>query len=155
MTTPLQKPTFPTLFWVTLYCDASYSESHGGAWSIWLRSDKGRIVRGGKCPETVNSATLAEFYAAMMGVIVARDEMGAEAVQINSDCQAVVQGLGSGYRWSSNKAIRKLQDKILRTKVRLRTKHVKAHTGQNDTRSYLNRRVDRIASCQRVGSKKV
>lgn len=137
--------TFIPLFWVTLYCDASHSDRDGAGWSIWLRSDKGRIIRSGKCPPEIQDATLAEFYAAEMGVTIARDEMGAEAVQINSDCQAVVNGLGSLYSWSRRKDIRKIQNRILRAGVKLRTKHVKAHTGGQDVRSYLNRRCDQAA----------
>ena len=134
------------LFWVTLYCDASYSMEHGGAWSIWLRSDKGRIVRSGKCPPEVTDATAAELYAALRGIEIARDEMGAEAVQVNSDCSAVVSSMGKGYRWLGRKNLRQLQDRILRTGVKLRPKHVKAHTGKDDVRSYLNRRCDNLAN---------
>lgn len=137
------------IFWSTLYCDASFSKEHGGAWSIWLRSEKGRIVRSGKCPPEIYNSLLAEFFAAYQGVAIARSEWETDGVQINSDCLAVVDGLGSGYRWSSNKDVRKIQDKILRLGATLRTKHVKAHTGLSDTRSYLNRKCDKFANIAR------
>lgn len=134
------------IFWVTLYCDASYSDTYGGAWSVWLRSNKGRIIRSGKCPESVTDCTMAELYAALMGVTIARDEWDADAVQINTDCSAVVDAAGKGYRWLGRKELRQLQDKILRCGPKLRTKHVKAHTGRTDTRSYLNQKCDDFAN---------
>lgn len=143
--------TGPRLFWVTLYCDASFSGKDGGAWGVWLRSEKGRIQKRGRCPKSVRDALEAEFYAAEMGVRIAVEEWQAEAVQVNSDCMAVVTGLGSGYRWSGRKSIRQTQDRIFKLGARLRTKHVKAHTGGQDTRSYLNRQVDKLAGLARRG----
>lgn len=145
----------PWLLWATLYTDASWCQDLGGAWAIWLRSEKGRIVQSGKCPPEIFDPTLAEFYAVLMGVQIASKAWAAQAVLINSDCMAVVQGLGSKYRWSSSKAVRRLQDKILRTGPLLRTKHVKAHTRGQDIRSYLNRQVDRLANQARKGQAQV
>lgn len=139
------------MLWVTLYCDASYSGEHGGAWSIWLKSSEGRIIKSGKCPSDVRDAQAAEFYAAEMGVQIARREWSADGIQINTDCMAVVHGLGSGYRWSTRKDIRRAQDRIFKLGGRLRLKHVKAHTSGQDTRSYLNRQVDRYANKARKG----
>lgn len=140
------------LFWVTLYCDASYSPKDGGAWSIWLRSEKGRIIDSGKCPESVRCPTSAELYAAKIGVQVAVREWGAQGVQINTDCSAVVGALGSGYRWFGRKDLRVIQDEILRAGARLRTKHVKGHTKGADVRSYINRQVDKLANKSRKSS---
>jgi ribonuclease HI len=144
--------TGPQLFWVTLYCDASFSGQDGGAWGVWLKSEKGRIQRRGRCPKWVRDALEAEFYAAEVGIRLAVEEWQAQGVQVNSDCMAVVTGLGSGYRWSSRKSIRQVQDRIFKLGARIRTKHVKAHTGGQDTRSYLNRQVDRLAGLARRGA---
>ena len=134
--------------WVTLYSDASFRTK--GGWGIWLRSEKGRIVKSGECPDSVSDSAAAEMFAALMGIEVCLQNWDeTKGIQVNADCLMVVNGL---YPWSKpiqRKSIRVIQDKIkalLKEKnVRVRCKHVKGHSGTGNTRSWLNDQVDKLA----------
>lgn len=134
--------------WVTLYTDASFRST--GGWGIWLRSEKGRIVKSGECPATVDDSAAAEMFAAYVGIKICLEQWpDTRGIQVNSDCLMVVNAL---YPWSHpirRKSIRSIQETIrdlLRTKdVRVRCKHVKAHSGTGNTRFWLNDRVDKLA----------
>jgi ribonuclease HI len=134
--------------WVTLYADASFRNR--GGWGVWLRSEKGRIVRSGECPKTVDDSAAAEIYAALMGIEICLENWPeTQGIQVNSDCLMVVNGL---YSWSKpirRDSIRMIQEKIrdiLKVKnVRIRCKHHKGHSGTGNTRSWLNDKVDKLA----------
>jgi ribonuclease HI len=134
--------------WVTLYTDASFRTR--GGWGIWLRSEKGRIVRSGECPDTVDDSAAAEMFAALIGIeICLKSWPETKGIQVNSDCLMVVNGL---YPWSQpirRKSIRVIQEKIreiLKAKeLRVMGKHVKGHSGTGNTRSWLNNQVDKLA----------
>jgi len=129
---------------VTAYTDASFSDR--GGWAIWLRSERGRIVRHGSCPETVTDALLAELWAIKEALRIAVESWPeTETVLINSDCLAATNALESRNYFKREEAA-VLQEDILAFAfakyLTLRFKHVKGHTGSNDVRSYLNRRCD-------------
>lgn len=134
--------------WVTVYTDASFRDI--GGWAVWIRSEKGRIVRSGQCPRTVRDSADAEMYAAMKAVEICLENWGGvSGIQINSDCMMVVNAL---YPWSKpirRDSILKIQDQIRQTLkakgIRIRCKHVKGHSGKGNTRSWLNTQVDSLA----------
>src|SRR5438309_4046837 len=105
--------------WVTAYTDASYRPisrerrraeraagipSHPGGWAVWVRSDLGRIVRNGPCPDFVHDSNSAELYAVYMAVKLTietwgdgRDSHGSDGhpdwpvkgIMIHGDCMAI------------------------------------------------------------------
>ena len=146
--------------WVTLYTDASFNGTEG-TWAIWLRSEKGRIVKSGKCPATVDDNNAAEMYAVLVGVTVALREWAVTdkifGIQINSDSHVVCTAL---YQWSKpnrHPTIARIQTKIrailTEQDIRVRAKHVRGHQRSDNVRSWLNNRCDRMARAATKGRK--
>lgn len=133
---------------MTLYTDASFGLS--SSWAIYLRSEKGRITKSGKCPQTVDDSNAAEMYAALVGITVAiRDWGPLTGIQINSDSRVVC---GSLYPWSPENrhpTIRRIQTEIRRiikeAGIKIRAKHVRGHQRSVDTRAWINNRCDSMA----------
>jgi ribonuclease HI len=135
--------------WVTLYSDASFN-GREGSWAIWLRSEKGRIVKSGKCPVAVDDNNAAEMYAALVGITVALRDWGPlTGIQVNSDNQVVCTSLYSWSKENRHPTILRIQTKIRQivaeSGVRIRTKHVRGHQRSDHTRAWLNNRCDRMA----------
>jgi ribonuclease HI len=137
--------------WVTAYSDASFK--HGkGSWGIWLRSEQGRLVKAGTCPEWVDTNTTAEMCAGYVALFLAhRTWPKMTHLCLNSDCQATVGYLATKCTQEpSRESMRRIQ-KLVRDfcaghgRIYIRTKHVKGHMRGDDVRTYLNHQVDRIA----------
>jgi len=55
--------------WVTAYTDASFQpDVNRGGWAVWLRSERGRVIRSGQCPSTISDSMCAELYAIIMAI---------------------------------------------------------------------------------------
>lgn len=132
--------------WVTAYTDASVRNGKA-TWAIWLRCERGRVIKAGVCPEITNNVA-AEVYAAYMALTHALATWeGVEGIQINSDCQTVVQFK----RWpmSKNAEIRceELRFRSAASAIRVTTKWIKGHQASNKgVRQYLNNQVDKLAA---------
>jgi ribonuclease HI len=134
--------------WVTAYTDASFN-GHGG-WAVWLRSERGRVVRSGKCPDTIKDSMCAEMYAIIMAIELALAEWkDTKGIQLNTDCKSLVDRL---YPWSKPFLRDDLECLRLHAReitdaagIRLRVKHVKGHSHGDGTRTYLNHQVDKIS----------
>lgn len=130
---------------VTAYTDASFHQR--GGWAVWLRSERGRIVRQGKCPDTITDSFAAELWAIKQALEISVAEWPeGEVVLINTDCLAAIDGLQPGAPNFGREELVDIQEAIesfvFANYLTLRFKHVKAHTGQSDVRSYINRAVD-------------
>jgi ribonuclease HI len=138
---------------VTVYCDASAcSETKAVGVAYWLRSERGRFI--GSHTGTLDQAYHAEMSAVFMAIskaVAIWDD--ATSFCINSDCDYVIRVLNRGFIGDSSSEnhekikeiyneIRKMQDHL---KLHIYARHVKAHTGGVDTRSYINRKVDHLA----------
>ena len=135
--------------WVTMYTDASYYDNRKEAgWAYWLKSDKGRIINKGV--EKAECSNVAELIAALKGIEECiRSWPDTKGISINSDNMSVVQGIYPDGPFYKNENIRLLQLKIQKlakdSNIQLKSKYVRAHTGRNDSRSYINRRVDTLS----------
>lgn len=130
---------------VTAYTDASFNQ-HGG-WAVWLRSERGRVIRQGVCPSQVTDSFLAELWAIKQALEIAITEWpDTERVLINTDCLALVDALQPGAAYISREEAATIQEEIwafaFAKYLTLHLKHVKAHTNGSDVRSYINRAVD-------------
>ncbi len=122
------------------------------AWAAWLRCDKGRFVRRGRCPDYVKDSTAAELAAIFAGLHLARRQWGAlvTSVVVRSDCTGALALLKPGARRSKRPDVRRLQERI-ETLARvtgwsLRTRWVKGHQrAKSSTAAYLNNACDRLA----------
>lgn len=138
---------------VTLYCDASWSTSHGGTggWGVWLRSDQGRIIRRGPCPDYCKHVFEAELAAIFAGLHLAVTYWpDTKTIVVRSDCRHAVNIVtGQQVPKEKHRAARRLRNKITklrkRHKVRIIGKWVKGHQPGDKVDAYLNRRVDQLA----------
>ena len=142
--------------WVTCYADASWSKRTGGAWAVWLRSDLGRVVRRGRCPDYVHGSAQAEIAAIYAGVFLAVKAWG-EAVGhilVCSDCMSALDAIAKDAKPSRDKGTRRLQqrlwDLVESVGVELKTRWVKAHQAASvSTSAYLNVQCDKLANDER------
>jgi ribonuclease HI len=142
--------------WVTCYADASYSERAGGAWAVWLRSERGRIVRSGACPRYVCDSTLAEFAAIYAGVYLALAEWApsVRGIFVRSDCQGALLLASPTGATARTRRGRKLQRRLFRLieehAVELSCRWVRGHQPRTaGTAAWLNDQCDRMANRRR------
>jgi ribonuclease HI len=138
--------------WVTCYTDASYSDDAGGAWAVWLRCDRGRLVRSGLCPPYVREANAAELAAIFAGLHLAVTTWGSrvDGVSLRSDSKVALGHADPESKLSRNSALRRLQERV-RSLLRehdleLDCRWVRGHQRvEAGTHAFLNDRCDRLA----------
>lgn len=138
--------------WVTCYTDASFTKRTGGSWAVWLRSERGRVVRSGKCPSYVRCSSAAELAAIYAGVFLAVREWGpsVRGLWLRSDSQDALRLADAAARPPRNPGLRILQQK-LRTLVAdhdlsLECRWVKGHQPRTaSTAAWLNVQCDKLA----------
>jgi hypothetical protein len=135
----------------TCYVDASFHPTRGASWGVWIRSDLGRIVRFGRCPEYVRNSTAAElaavFAAISLAVLHWGDHLG--LLHVRSDCQTAL-ALAEGSARTKEPGTRRLQNKIsalLQERgIELRCTWVRGHQPPaTSTAAYLNDCCDKLA----------
>ena len=137
--------------WVTVYADASFDRDDGGGWGVWVRSERGRIVRRGKCPPYVTTSGQAELAAIYAGLFLALRAWGADVrgFFVRSDSQEALLYLDSKAPLSRARAVARLQTKIrglIRPGVDVHAKWVKGHQKRSTgTGAYLNAACDKLA----------
>ena len=135
---------------VTCYCDASFCPRTGaGGWACWLRSDLGRIVKAGPCPDYVTRSHEAELAAALAGIHFAVQTWPATArVLVRSDDRTTCRML-TGRQNARHPGARKLLEKVHRIPVLRSARWVKGHQGDTgNADAYINNRVDRYARAE-------
>lgn len=131
---------------ITIFSDASFDHTtKASGYAYWLRDDFGKIHRGsGGHAELVESSSEAECVAICVAIVAGIRTLKHEpgyVISLQSDCihaLKVLQGqipkpsmIEAGFsKW----ALRVVQEHGLS----LRPKHIKAHTGLDDARSYVN-----------------
>jgi ribonuclease HI len=135
--------------WVTLYADASFNRAQGGAWAVWLRSARGRIVRSGKCPPYVRDANSAELAAIYAGVYLACRAWPqvVRGLLVRSDSQTALRLTEPSSDLSKNPASRALQRKLRALvgakKLVVQCRWVQGHQPKKrSTAAYLNGACD-------------
>jgi ribonuclease HI len=136
---------------VTLYTDASMLPCLTRATVAW----RGKTALG-SCQGSLVIESTDIHHAEMAAILHAvRDAVGRwpslAGVFVNSDNLACVQAF---WTFRDGKPPRPAKEVFLEVREALgdrwiRAKHVKAHTGGDDTRSYMNRTVDRMARVAR------
>lgn len=132
---------------VTIYTDASrIPDTEATAYAFWIRSDTHRITRARICPASVDGVCEAELYAIYQAVgCVLKWHEAVDCYIINSDSKEAL------YRLERHKGKTEVQTRLVKATLgligesRVILRHVKAHTGRNDVRSWLNRWCDQQA----------
>jgi ribonuclease HI len=147
--------------WVTLYTDASFHPEHGGTWAVWLRCERGRLVRRGACPAWVTGSNAAELAAIYAGVYIALRAWPSEVLGffVRSDSQVAIAHADGSARPSRDPATRrirkKLQDAVRTAGVELSCRWVKGHQrASRSTAAYLNNQCDKLSRASRPRSRK-
>jgi ribonuclease HI len=135
--------------WVTLYTDASYKNDKG-RWAFWAKSDQGRMVVNGDCPDHIKDSHAAEAYAIYKGLKAILDiHTGVVGVHINSDCLSLKNAFFPWGKASKNMIVSSIQKEtkelIKSYGIKIRFSHVKAHQLGTDVRTYLNNACDTMA----------
>ncbi|MEI7891749.1 MAG: ribonuclease H family protein [Myxococcales bacterium] len=136
---------------VTLYTDASYSQSRGSGWAVWLRSNRGRIVRYGECPPYVSSSHDAELSAIFAGVYLARSSWpDATRILVCSDCKGALDQIAAhltrARHSSTARLLTKIDKLVAGSGVTLDCRWVKGHQNpSNGVGAWLNVRCDALS----------
>jgi ribonuclease HI len=114
-------------------------------WSVWLRSDRGRVVLKGECPPDIRDSTMAELYAAVQAVELAKQSWPeTSAVLLNMDSTGAINKI-TGRVGDSGKLLPLLR-RLHSHGLKIRCKHIRGHRPSGDSvRTYLNQQVDKLA----------
>lgn len=138
---------------VTINTDASVKEGWAG-FAFWIVCDAGKIQKAGKIKRKVNGSTDAEIMCIVNSVYTLLHSRfaGIQAVVINTDSQQAINML-AGESSSNSKDVRNAVDEchFLMMELCLKSgrsirdrnnffsiRHVKAHNGKSDSRSFVN-----------------
>lgn len=138
--------------WITIYSDASYHhDKQTGMFAFYLKTSDITFKKSGQLPSTIKNIVEAEMYAICNALHYAHSmNIKAVGVTINTDSKSAM----SFFTRDINKCsggylkLRKLFDQNCISVCQgrnVKIKHVKAHTGNKDTRSYLNNLCDKLA----------
>lgn len=136
--------------WTTLYTDASfYPDSKQGGWAIWARSELGRMIRSGSCPQYVVDSNDAELCAMYAGIyLVGKHWPQTERILICSDSTTALSLLKYRER-SSREVPARLQGLVQgvcsQHGFKLVPRWVKGHSSANTIQAYLNNKCDEFA----------
>lgn len=123
----------------TVLTDASWCPHENVAgWAAWIVCNDERFKRYDAFFEKVASAREAEIKAIINGCFIAKRVFNPDHYHVVSDCvdaMHLLQGKGSTKEWQE-----KLVEIIGETPITF--KHVKAHSSNKDSRSYVNNWCD-------------
>lgn len=140
----------------TLYTDASYSShTEEGGWGVWARSDHGRLIKSGACPDYVSDSNDAELAAMFAGIhLIGQNWPGTKRILICSDSQVALGWVMDEKRIVRRPGTARLQKKIRKVCIEhgfaITPRWVKGHTGASTTQAYLNAKCDEFAGQARL-----
>lgn len=151
---PSGKTKIKSLMIVTINTDASFHPRYKvAAYAFWIVSDKGRIKQSGPLRKAT-SPTDAELQciANALHVLLKSDIKGMTRLVINSDALYGFERVGRkkpGTGGAVAKLLRQLREKYIPatrwTERFWEFRHVKAHSGVGDKRSWVNEWCDQMA----------
>jgi len=138
---------------VTINTDASYSPQYNiAAYAFWVSSNRFRLQKSGVFKDLCNNSTEAESMCIINALhVILLGHSGISKVIVNTDSRHSITILGHGkgnYKW---RKFRAAYHKILRqnkNKCKIEFRHVKAHSGTDTPRKYVNDWCDKEAKKQ-------
>lgn len=139
----------------TVITDASFCpRTKSAAWAAWVRCDGvDHAIKAAGGLRRAEKSDEAEKQASLNGIVVAK-KFGATRVLLQTDCMATVhliQGV------TKNASIIKAWNDLLRQAglegFPIYVRHVKAHSGVDDPRSFANEWCDKVANKVRRGKR--
>lgn len=139
---------------VTINTDASFTHKFNrGSYAMWIVSNQGRIKKAGMLKQEMKKPWEAEMQAIVNAVFVLR-ECGWEGIRkviCNTDCLNAIHLFQNDVREiryhsllnkRSNKIVKRFISVVGPYREMIEFRHVKAHSGKNDARSYVNEWLD-------------
>lgn len=141
---------------VTCYTDAAFDPRRGASWAVWLRSDDGRVVRAGRCPDFVGTSTAAELSAVHVGIRIALAVWPGRVKRlvVRSDSRSAL-AVAEGTSRPRDATLQRLQGRIRRLLaghgVTLECRWVPGHQRPSrNAAAYLNHRCDTLARAHQL-----
>lgn len=129
---------------VTINTDASYCHKRKAAgYAFWITSKEGRVKRAGKLRKAETSFEAEAMAIANALHVFITLKLDCTYLIINTDCANVITAVKHRSPADVIKKISKLIDQTGIKKYELR--HVKAHSGKKDARSFVNEWCDKMA----------
>ena len=149
---------------VTINTDASFRHDHKvGSYAFWITSDKGRIKKSGILKGKQDNPIEAEFKC-ILNALYTLGKLGYEDIDkivINTDALQVIDYIKSNKQKTNKRGNPKSSDfnswrylllmqyneyvKKFGFKGKIDLRHVKAHTQNTDSRSFVNKWCDKEA----------
>jgi len=151
--------------YLTVFSDASFHQTGAAGYAYYVRDADTIVKDSHKLPWRSRTSTEVELFAMCHAIIVAIDSLdhqSGDEVVAQTDCTHVIEGFDPSRNFLLEFE-RNMRDSTLRALgnagLSLRFKHVKAHTGNEDKRSHVNRFCDTMARskqrhARRVGSRR-
>ena len=136
---------------ITIYTDASFRREKQEAIIAWRGRCDGGTIEGSKKIKS-HDVNHAEMSAILWGIVDALERFkNIQGFFINSDNLGCVKAFWTFGDHQCPAPAKQVFDEIFLVigERWVRTKHVKAHTGRKDVRSYMNRRVDKMTRIER------
>lgn len=130
--------------WITVFADASFRDGCAG-YAFFVRDEK-RIVKRAytyvpaPCPSSVTAELTAMVHALAYAITLFEHSPG-DRISAQTDCTYVIDR----FELEDRDVTRNLMHDIRSLGISVHWKHIKAHTGASDRRSYVNRWCDRAA----------
>jgi ribonuclease HI len=129
---------------VTVYTDASL-RGKKATWAVWLRSNKGRIVKSGKCPSWIKDINAAEIFAIYKGAQIAIKKWDATFLWVRTDSKTAITMLIKKGTIRTREDIQQARGLFQQLDIDAHFKHIKAHGNGETIQSYINNECDRRA----------
>lgn len=137
----------------TINTDASYYHDTGEAgYAFWIASDAGRFKKWGKITAKCNDPTYAELFCIANAIhyTVFHPELRGKLtkIHVNTDCERAMNIIRQPSKYyNKHKEVQRAVKYIKRiTKgISISLHHVRAHTGADDKRSFVNDWCDQKA----------
>lgn len=134
---------------VTIFTDASHCpETKSAGYGYWIISDRGHLKGGAEFKSTVKNIHQAESMAvvnALYGAILAGIAQKGDTILVQSDSTPALNILEYLCKKEEYVEIIKEWSRLTREMDKVIYRHVKAHSGAKDARSYANRYCDNVA----------
>ncbi len=142
---------------VTINTDASFTHKFNrGSFAMWIVSNQGRLKQGGMLKQEMKTPWEAEMQAIVNAIYVLRGLpwINVHRVICNTDCLNAIHLFQNDvreirYHSLLNKRSKKIVKRFISVSGPFRGmiefRHVKAHSGKDDARSYVNEWLDREA----------
>lgn len=137
----------PTIRGITINTDASFHPLHKvGGYAFYIVSDRFKVQKGGRFKKEPPAPDIAELMAIGNALAYVHSYKGDASVNwiiLNTDCKSAIKQI-SRRTTSIGSELSDLCEKVSRKfgGCKIQFRHVKAHSGVNDARSWVNEWCD-------------